>query len=161
MSKWFELVSQRPSRKKLVDDAMTKKLVTMQVDSTLEDALHLMDSGGIRHLPLVDGMGSLVGLISDRDILKHISPMIGTGAEESRDKATLKKPLRSIMSQRLITVIPQTTIPKALELMLQHRIHCLPVVNGSGTMKLVGMVTSTDFLKLLKEVEEELSRFEG
>ena len=69
---------------------MTKKVVTVEMDDSLRLVKEIFDNVSFHHLLVVDG-GKLYGVISDRDLLKNLSPNIGTVAETSRDLAALNK----------------------------------------------------------------------
>ena len=87
--------------------------------------------------------GELLGVISDRDVLRAISPFLDTYSEEHRDIQTLARPAREVMRTDPITVAPDTEIEDASHLLLDHAISSLPVVEGT---ELVGIVTTKDLL---------------
>lgn len=87
----------------------------------------------------------LFGIISDRDLLKAVSPNIGTLSETDRDRATLNKRAHQIMSRNLITVTADTTVEVGARLLLEHRVSCLPVVAADGALE--GIVTWRDLLR--------------
>jgi acetoin utilization protein AcuB len=128
-------------------DIMIRPVRTIKVSSTLIDAHNMMSGMGIHHLLVVDENETLVGVLSDRDIKKFASPFAGSKLEEKHDRATLKMPISGIMSKKVISCSPETTLKNCLEIMLQRSVHALPVVMPSG--KLVGLVTATDLMKLL------------
>ncbi len=123
---------------------MSKRLVTVTMDDTLGRARDLFNEFRFHHLLVVQGR-QLVGIISDRDLLKAVSPYVGTLSEQDRDRATLNKQAHQIMSRNLITVRTNTTIEAAARLLLEHRISCLPVVTEDGRIE--GIVTWRDLLQ--------------
>ena len=101
-----------------------------------------------KNLPVVEpGTGKLIGLISDRDVKKFMSPFIGSQRETAQDKATLDIQIGKVMVKSLITVKPDEEIKSAIEKMLPKKLGCIPVVEDDG--RLVGIVTTIDLIKLL------------
>jgi acetoin utilization protein AcuB len=94
---------------------------------------------------VVDAGKKLCGVISDRDLLRALSPYIGTASENARDTATLNKRVHQIMSRQLVTLPPEATVAEAVKVFLEHRVSCIPVV-GPG-FKAVGIVSWRDILK--------------
>ena len=129
-----------------VSDIMSKNLKKAHSKQTLGEVNQMMAESKIHHLLVVDDADKLIGVVSDRDIKKFISPFVGSKRETEQDKATLLIKVENIMVKNVITCRPEDTIKTIVELMLQKIIHSTPVVDDSG--KLVGLVTSTDLLKL-------------
>jgi CBS domain-containing protein len=118
-----------------VQDLMSTALLTVNASETIAEAHIEMEVGVVRHLPVVDDRGRLVGVLSDRDILRALAS---------------KQPLRvaDVMSRDVITTSPQAHAYTAAGLMIEHKIGSLPVVDEAGA--LVGLVTQTDFLELAR-----------
>jgi len=93
---------------------------------------------------LVVDDGELCGVISDRDVLKAVSPFLDTYSEEHRDVKTLSQPASEIMQSNPITVTPATSIQEASQTLLDNRVSSLPVVEGD---ELIGIVTGKDMLE--------------
>jgi acetoin utilization protein AcuB len=112
-----------------------------------------MHAGRVRHMPVVED-GRVIGVVSDRDLLAtSLSKTLDFDAEERRTF------LRSVdatevMTQDLVTVTPGATLSEAADVMMKHRISCLPVVDEAGA--LLGLVTETDLVRaaLLGEESE-------
>jgi len=126
---------------------MTTRLVTVEIDDSLEVVKQIFDSVKFHHLLVVDSGKKLCGVISDRDLLRALSPYIGTLSENARDTATLKKRVHQIMTRQPVTLPPEATLADAVKLFLEHRVSCIPVV-GPG-FKAVGIVSWRDVLKSL------------
>lgn len=125
-----------------VKDIMVKEVATLDVNDELSLANDIMRLGRIRHLPVVDGT-RLVGIISERDLFRSsLAQALGYGTKATRD---LMKTLRikDIMVSQVITVSPETDLKDAVQLMVNKKIGCLPVVEGDT---LVGLITETDIL---------------
>jgi acetoin utilization protein AcuB len=126
---------------------MTTRLVTVEVDDPLEVVKQIFDSAKFHHLLVVDAGKKLCGVISDRDLLRALSPYIGTGSENARDTATLKKRVHQIMTRKPVTLPPEATVADAVKVFLEHRVSCIPIV-GPG-FKAVGILSWRDVLKSL------------
>lgn len=126
---------------------MSTRLVTVEIDDPLEVVKEIFDSVKFHHLLVVDSGKKLCGVISDRDLLRALSPYIGTASENARDTATLKKRVHQIMTRQPVTLPPEATVADAVKIFLEHRVSCIPVV-GAG-FKAVGIVSWRDVLKSL------------
>jgi acetoin utilization protein AcuB len=137
--------SQHPTGVRVIDIA-SKAVVTMDMDDTLAQAQRLFEEHRFHHLIVVHA-GAVMGVLSDRDLLKHLSPFIGAIDERKRDADSLNKRAHQVMTRSPITVTPGTTVCKACELMLNAGVTCLPVVDETGS--LAGIVTWRDLLRWL------------
>lgn len=135
---------QQPHSLPTVGDVMSQPVYTVRSDETLEAARKALESLHVHHV-LVENNGRIVGIVSDRDVLRHLSPYADGISSQTRDEATLRRPIYSIATYDLVTVELGTTLEEAAGLMLQRRISCLPVRGRGGTV--VGIVTKTDLLQ--------------
>jgi CBS domain-containing protein len=119
-----------------VGQFMSTDLFTVQPDDLIDLAASVMDWRHIRHVPVEDDNGALVGLITHRNLLHLVST---GGREQNMTLVTV----REIMVANPLTVSPTTPTWEAITLMREQRIGCLPVVEGN---QLVGIITSYDFL---------------
>jgi acetoin utilization protein AcuB len=131
-----------------VGSIMTARIVTVEMDDRLEVVKQIFDALNFHHLLVVDERKKLTGIVSDRDLLKALSPHIGSAAETARDAATLNKRVHQIMSRKLLTLHPQAAVADAVQLFLDHRISCIPIVNDE--FKPVGILSWRDVMKLLR-----------
>ncbi len=132
----------------LVKEIMSRQVVTVSPNDTLQQALTRAMSHRIRHLPVVDE-GRLVGIVSDRD-LRDARPSSLLPAETSLGPSLLdQSPVSRIMRTSVITAHPLDPIDEAARLLYEHRIGCLPVLQAQ---QLVGIVTETDVLRRLVEL---------
>ena len=132
---------------KSLKNVMTTRLVTVELDDTLAVVKQIFDSVKFRHLLVVDSHKKLCGVISDRDLLRALSPHIGTLAENARDTATLHKRVHQIMTRHPVSLTPEATLGDAINLFLEHRVSCVPVVGPD--FKAVGIVSWRDVLRSL------------
>jgi CBS domain-containing membrane protein len=118
-----------------VADLMTTNLQTVNANESITEARAEMQIGVIRHLPVVDDRGRLVGVLSDRDLLSVVAS---------------RKPRKvsDVMSRHLVTTQPDAPASEAANMMLDHKIGSVLVVDEGDT--LVGMVTQTDYLEVAR-----------
>ena len=126
-----------------VNEIMTAKVITIGMDDTLGQIQKLFGKHKFHHVLIVED-AELIGIISDRDILKEISPYINTLSEDSRARKTLTKKAHQIMTRNPITVEPDILVEDAANIMLTKNISCLPVVSSSGKME--GILSLKDIL---------------
>ena len=133
----------------LIRDLMQRDVMTLEATNSLGLAEDIMQLGRIRHLPVVSADGAVVGIVSQRDLYRSaVSSMLRLARSAERDWLG-NIPVRLAMSSNVITVAPDDTVHTAVELMLQHRIGCVPVVEHG---KLVGLVSETDCLRHLADL---------
>lgn len=133
---------------KKIEDVMSKTLVVINATTTLKEAHGLMSEKRIRHLMITDpATGKLLGLISDRDVKKFISPFASSDAGTDRDKATLQIKVDRVMVKDVQSAKIGDTLKLVVERMLQKKISCMPVLGEHD--KVVGVVTTTDMMKIL------------
>src|ERR1700722_17471486 len=119
-----------------VDSIMTRRVVSVEMDDRLDVVKKIFDTLKFHHLLVVDDHGKLKGVVSDRDLLKALSPYVGSAAENARDTATLNKRGHQNMSRNLVTLQPRASIPEAVKLFLEQRISCIPITDA--TLKPLG-----------------------
>jgi CBS domain-containing protein/gamma-glutamylcysteine synthetase len=124
---------------------MSTDLFTVSPDDLIDLAASVMDWRHIRHVPVEDAEGRLVGLVTHRGLLRIMSNTNRFGADGPIT-------VREIMVTNPLTVSPSTTSLEAIEIMRRSRVGCLPVVEGD---RLVGIVTSYDFLEASARLFQE------
>ena len=144
---------------KTVADVMTRDPVVVQPETPLKQAIKIMADRHISGLPVVDGKGKLVGVLSDSDLLWQetgVEPpayiMLLDSIIYLENPATYEKDLRKamgltvseVMSDRPISVKPDKPLRAAAQLMQKHHIHRLPVLDDAG--KLIGILTRGDII---------------
>ncbi|MDX2042596.1 MAG: glutamate-cysteine ligase family protein [Acidobacteriota bacterium] len=128
-----------------VGQFMATDLFTVRPDDLVDLAASVMDWRHIRHVPVEDDEGRLVGLVSHRDLLRLLSHGL-------LNKQTQPLTVAEIMRRNPITVTATTSTLAALNIMRSQKVGCLPVVENE---KLVGIVTAYDFLALSAEIIEK------
>ena len=138
----------------LVSAIMTRHIISVTPDTPLRAIRELFHLHRIHHLPVIEH-DKLVGIISDRDVLLAVSPLVDKPAATAHDLATLEKKAHQIMKRSLTTATPDMPIAEAGQIMLANNISSLPVIEsvagtpggGGGGGRCVGIVTSHDFMK--------------
>ncbi len=120
-------------------DLMTESPHVVDVTSTLTTAIEKLHALDIRHLPVVDSEGALVGMLSDRDVRAYLAPYF-SGVKIDASVAT-------VMTSDVIAVDVEADAAEIVDLMLDHKIGAVPVVDGDNT--LVGIVSYIDLLRAL------------
>lgn len=134
-----------------VREWMSTDPVTVSPSHQVRDARRLMHQYGIRHVPVVDRTGRLVGIVSDRDVrideqaleraLAHLTSVcVAVIAEAAGDERSVE----TVMSPSPHVVAPDDTVEAAARRMLSRRVSALPVVDEDGG--LCGVITTTDCL---------------
>jgi acetoin utilization protein AcuB len=128
-------------------EIMTARVVSVEADDSLEAVKKIFDSVKFHHLLVIDSGKKLAGVISDRDLLRALSPYVGTPSENARDTATLNKRVHQIMTRQPITLLPEAQVADAIRVFLEHRVSCIPIVEKS--FRPVGIVSWRDVLKAM------------
>ncbi len=130
------------TRELTVGDLMTTALITVHEHDTIKIADTEMRLADIRHLPVVDQRNNVVGILSNRDLLRAIG------------KSHLKKVrVGNVMSTDVKTLPVDAPARHAARMMLDYKFGCIPIVGSGG--ELVGLLTETDFLRLAEQLLRE------
>jgi acetoin utilization protein AcuB len=133
----------------LVKDRMSKHPLTIGTDVSVSETHKYMQEQKVRHLPVVDKAGHMVGLVTEDDLLKA-EPSSATSLSVWEIHSLLGKiTTRDVMVRDVITTTEDTPIEDAAYLMLEHKIGCLPVMR-EGT--LVGIITESDIFRTMMEL---------
>lgn len=133
----------------LVRNRMSQPAITVHPDTSLQDALGLMHAERVRRLPVVDRKGKLVGIVSERELLKA-SPSIATTLSKFEIKEAIKDlKIKEFMSTGVATVTENTPVEEAARIMVDGQISGLPVVRDD---EVVGVITETDIFKVFLEI---------
>ena len=131
-----------------INSLMSSNIVTVEMDDTLKTVKEIFDHTQFHHLLVVDA-NKLCGIISDRDLLKSLSPNLGTLAESSNDLSSLNKKAHQIMSRHPITIDADASINTAIILFNKHKLSCFPVINAQHNP--VGILSWRDIFKALEK----------
>lgn len=122
----------------LVRGRMTRDVITVHPEATVAEALELTRGHNIRHLPVMDAR-ELKGIVSDRDLRMAMGP------DADLESVTVS----DLMTAKAVTTPPETPVETAAQLLVEHRIGCLPVVEDG---ELVGILTESDLLRALVDL---------
>ena len=141
-----------------ISKLMTRKLLTVSPEDTVETAVQCLRQRGVRHLLVLD-QGELVGILSDRDIKRALQP------EQTKKKKVLGlgglyfllEPIlvREIMTKDPLTIDPGTTAQEAAAIMIKNKFGALPVAKNG---RLLGILTETDLLRTIATMPEKPTR---
>lgn len=131
-----------------VADLMSTDLFTLFEDDSITLAEEIMKWRNIRHIPVINDQNELLGLITNRDILKiSISTLAGISKKDQRNIHN-KVTAQEIMQKKVFTVPPSTPLSQAAKILSSNKIGCLPVISSG---KLVGIITEADFVKFFSK----------
>ena len=142
------LLQKKGGQAMVVEQAMTADPVCVSAETTLPELVATFHDRHFRHLLVTDAENRLIGLVSDRDVLRMMGP--GTAYKEVLEGILAGE----IMSTDLVTVGRQTPVIDSIVEMINHGISCLPVVEAERP---VGIVTSTDMHVLLQMLLQTLT----
>ncbi len=127
-----------------VRDSMTPQPITITLEESLQGAMELMAMKRIRHLPVVDAAGKLIGMVTDRD-LRRVAPSPLFGGSSSQVETQLEgTTVERIMIKAPATIAPGARLQEAMKLMVEKKYGALPVVDAG---RLIGIVTPIDVMK--------------
>lgn len=126
---------------------MSTRVVSVHMDDSLQSLRELFVATGFHHLVVVHD-NKLQGIISDRDLMKSVSPFVDTLSERMLDRATLDKRAHQIMTREVITLNPSDSVFAAIELFNTHKISCIPIIDKDRHP--VGMVSWRDVMKFMQ-----------
>lgn len=131
----------------LVSEIMSTDLITVQKDDIIQLVAEMMDWKQVRYTPVEDSKGKLVGLVSSRKMLRHF-------LKKDRRPSDAPTTVSEIMISEPKTIRPGDSIQKAIEIMRESHVGCLPVVQND---ELVGIVTEMDFVRISSRLLERMA----
>ena len=155
------------SMPKTVADIMTRDPVTVTPETPLTEVIRTIAERKISGLPVVDDAGKLVGVISETDLmwretgvtpppyimlLDSVIYLENPGHYERELHKALGQTVKEAMSQNPITVAPEKPLREAAQILHEHKIHRLPVLNGDG--QVVGILTRGDIIRAMAADQE-------
>ena len=136
-----------------IKEIMRTGVISVDPESMAKDAFEIMRGRGFRHLPVVDKVGKVQGILSDRDI-RNITVMLDHDPQSSEEYLIpTRAKVVDIMVKVPVTASPDKDVLWAVELMRKRGFSCLPVLEGE---KLVGIVTISDLLGVLARLLRDL-----
>lgn len=129
----------------VVEELMSAKPVVVSVTDSIRSVMRRLMEADVRHLPVVDEK-VLVGIVSDRDLRSLLEPALDTPAGAKPPGDPLDQPISALMSSDVISLNPESDVDEAIDLMLEHRIGAIPVVEPDGA-RVVGIISYVDILR--------------
>ena len=136
----------RNGKKMNLQQIMTRKIITVEPDDSLATVKDIFDNLKFHHLLVVES-NLLVGVVSDRDLLKALSPNLGTLSATLKDEATLNKRVHQIMTHSPITLHADARIIDAITLFNSRKVSCVPIVDDE--FRPLGIVSWRDIMNAL------------
>lgn len=135
------------SRQRLVAYWMSEDPITITRGATAADALEIMRDNGLRRLPVVDALGDLVGMVTRSDLM-HFLPHVEVEADNGHFTEVVAHdlPIEAVMSGDPVTIGPDEPVARAAELMREHQISGIPVVEERRP---VGILTESDLFRMV------------
>jgi acetoin utilization protein AcuB len=135
-----------------VEKIMSPHVLSVDMDVTLKEVREIFEHVRFHHILVLENE-RLAGIISDRDLLKAVSPYASTQSERPRDAATLRKRVHQIMTRKPISVNVDSSVLEAIRSFIDHKVSCLPVLNQDGSV--AGILTWRDVLKAIAATVEK------
>jgi acetoin utilization protein AcuB len=132
----------------LVEQAMTAQPIVAFPKTTIRDALRLLLEADVRHLPIVEGK-VLVGIVSSHDLRALLPGGLGDFNHPHEIQRMFEQPVSQIMNTEPISVAEKAELKQAVDLMVEHRVGALPVVEPTSK-KLVGILSYVDALRVVR-----------
>ncbi|MCG2633691.1 MAG: CBS domain-containing protein [Gammaproteobacteria bacterium] len=138
-----------------VEELMATEILTVGPDESAHAAHELMTANQIRHLPVIDDSGVLVGLITERDLLAASVSVLADLSLQERDEVEAGIPVKAVMSTELVYADLATSLTEAAGYLLKSPHGCLPVLDN-GALK--GIITETDFVAMTARILDAMGR---
>jgi len=132
-----------------IHEIMTSNPLVIDEDASLYDARNMMGSNHIRHLPVTNSDGALVGMFTQSDLLACTVSILADVDQETQNEIEQGIPVREVMTTSLEMVYEDSDVTEVADHFLKHNYSCLPVLIDG---RLVGIVTEVDFIKLSKKL---------
>ena len=135
---------------KTVSDLMVRRVKTLELVNTMQDAHNLMRKHGIRHIPILNEKRLYAGLLMQKQVLAKGIALLQQVGMENLKQAESQISVTQLMLVDAPTILPQTPLDDAAAFFMQNSNGCLPVVDEQGLLK--GIITSSDFVRLAREL---------
>lgn len=132
-----------------VADIMTSKVAYIGASVSLHEARNAMKELSIRHLPVVDGQGQLLGMLTQRSVLAKVIALVDQAGVSNLAEAEKTITVVDVMETNFQITEPEMPLKTAAQFFIQHKHSCLPVISQG---QLVGIVTSQDFVRLCERL---------
>lgn len=127
---------------------MTPQPESLEASQNLLDAVLLLRKFGFRHIPVMEN-GRLAGIISERDLWRFSPTMLIPLSQKDYNRVFEETAIGKVMTREPHTIAPEAPLTQAVDLMIQNRLGCLPVMEAG---RLVGIITVRDMLRALNDL---------
>jgi acetoin utilization protein AcuB len=134
-----------------ISEIMSTDVMTVTMDNTVEEIRALFEQNDCHHILIVSDSNMLLGIISDRDVLRSLCPDADSSMANNHASKTLQRKAHQIMTRDVVTIRSGNDIEDAAQIMLEKKISCLPVVDEGDVME--GIVTKTDLLECMCRIK--------
>jgi acetoin utilization protein AcuB len=131
--------SPQPSEVCFAHEIMTTPVFSIHASTGIGEVITIFTEKRFRHIPVVSSTGLLIGLISDRDVLRYQATASGIGAGKTAQKVD------TIMAREVLSASPSARIREVAQVMLDERVGSMPIIDS--TESLVGIITRSDILR--------------
>ena len=129
---------------------MTEDPISVQATDSVREAIDLQLEHDIRHIPVVDAGGNLLGMLSDRDLRDATLPLWSGFERPQEARDALSQSVADVMQTDVLLVGAEDSMSEVIEILLDHKIGAVPVVED-GTQILIGIISYVDILKAVKD----------
>jgi CBS domain-containing protein len=128
-------------------DVMSESISSIAHDATVQQAVELLINTGVSAMPVLDGNGIMIGILSEADLIRHASPKDWSRQlQQDAGDNDYKRPVTELMTAKVLTVDENTPLVEVAEIMSTRGVKRLPVTSGKAV---VGIVSRVDLLKAL------------
>ena len=135
-----------------IEAIMSKKVVVTTADASLASLRTVFTEAHFQHVPVVDSMQRVIGIVSVKDFYKAISPVADSASEHTSQLFENGRKVRSIMTSPVVCISPDTPLIAAATLLVERNISCLLVTNPQ--QKLLGIVSWKDIMRLIVQRQQ-------
>ncbi|MBB1300778.1 MAG: CBS domain-containing membrane protein [Pseudoalteromonas rhizosphaerae] len=129
-----------------VADLMTSDPFAVSAENTLHDAHNLMKEKNIRHIPVIDNNGELVGMLTQKIMIAQVMNIMANYSPSALERKEKQTKIHTIMATDFATVLATQPLQDVARFFVDNRHGCMPVITEKN--KLVGILTSSDFVRL-------------
>lgn len=129
-----------------VADLMTPTPLAIKADNTLHDAHSLMKEKNIRHIPVINENGGLVGMLTQKILIAQVMGIMANYSSTALERKEKQTKIHDIMATDFTSITPEQPLREVAHFFVENRHGCMPVVDKDNN--LVGILTSSDFVRL-------------
>lgn len=132
-----------------ISDIMATELKTLNASSSLMEAKQLMHDFNIRNLPIIDDEGKWVGMLTQKEYLKHAFYLVSTFGTKLLSKKESDTSVGSIMNTDMMALEITASLIEAADIFIDQKHTCIPIVDKQ---RLAGLLTPIDFVKMARDL---------